>query len=94
MERRPILKALTPALLTQLVNAVIALLTAFEVVSFNETQLAAIAGLLTVVGLLLTTLGILSAEGQSTPLDSPKLPAGTTVTVEHRGDTPDTTTTL
>lgn len=78
---RPILKALTPALLTQLVNAVIAVLTAFEVVRFNEIQLAAIAGLLTVVGLLLTTLGILTAEGDVTPTSDPQLPANTTVTL-------------
>ena len=79
---RPIIKALTPALLTQLVNAILGTLMAFKIVTLDAVQMGAIATLLTVIGLVLTTVGILGAETQVTPVEDPKLPEGTQVTVE------------
>ncbi len=91
---RPVLKALTPALITQIANAIIAVLTAFEIVTFTPVQLAAIAGLLTVIGLVLTTIGVLSAEGQVTPTNQPTLASGTEVTVTTPPGQPDTKVTV
>lgn len=91
---RPILKALTPAILTQLVNAILGVLTAFNVMTLTVEQWGAIAVLLSVVGLFLTALGILSGENQSTPVESPVLPKGTDVTVQTPKGEPNETVTL
>lgn len=83
MQPRPILKFLTPALLTQLVNALIGVATAFALITITPEQRDAINNLLAVLGLLLTGAGILLAEGQVTPTASPRLPEGTTVTTTN-----------
>lgn len=76
---KPIRGKLTPSLLTSIATAVIGLLTAFQVFDLDEVQIGAIMSAVGVLGIVLTSLGILGSEGEVTPVSDPQLPEGTLV---------------
>lgn len=79
MRPRPILLRLSPALFTQLVNALIGFAISFGLLTLAPGQQDAVNNLLNVVTLILTGWGVLAAEGQVTPTSDPQLPEGTRV---------------
>lgn len=89
---RPIRGRLTPAMLTAIATAVLGLITAFEVVSLSQVQIGAVMSAVGVAGIVLVAMGVLSAEGEVTPLEDPQLPEGTTVTTTSAGRVTGTTT--
>jgi hypothetical protein len=62
-----------------------------DLVAWDAEQLA---GISLVIDSALVVLGAIFIRDRVTPVASPQLPAGTTVTVEQPGTTPNTTTTL
>lgn len=78
---RPIRGKLTPSIVKDLVTAAIGLLTAFEVFDMTPAQVGAILAFVGVLGIVLTTYGVLSSEGEVTPVADPLLPDGSPVTL-------------
>lgn len=79
----PIRSRMTPAMLTLIATTVIGLVSAFNVFELTQEQIGAILTAVGTLGIILVALGVLSSEGQVTPVSDPQLPAGTQVKVTN-----------
>lgn len=77
----PIILGLAPALVTGLIAALANVLRAFGFGDITQAQIDALNGAAVAIMLVLAALGTWWARRRSTPVASPTLPAGTTVTV-------------
>lgn len=90
-----VLRKLTPALITLIVNTAIDFATAFGWLSLEPDQKDQVNNALNVLTLLLVTYGIISATNNVTPVASPSLPSGTVVrTTDPTDGSPVGTTTV
>jgi hypothetical protein len=83
----PVIAGLAPALITGAVAALANLALAFGL-TITQAQVNAINAAVLPVMLVMAALGTWWARRKSTPVASPTLPQGTTVTVVTPGDSP------